>query len=306
MTDARIHRVHRLGACLLGVALAIGALAPGASAQRLRDSSEIKQRQGVDLVEHAGDRIPGDIELINATGQTVKLGDYFNDGKPAILALVYYDCPVVCSVVMDKLAESLNGLDYVVGKDFRVIVVSFDETETTDQAFQRKQHHLEGYVHGVTPEIAAGYTFHTATADNIKRLVEADGFELKRLDNGEFSHPVGLTVLAPDGMISRYLYGFNYPPKQVKLALLDASEGKISSSLGDRFLHYCYRYDPNAGAYTIQAMRVMRLGAGVSVLGMGGLIGSLLLAERVRRRRKARREAEEQGHHSTAAVGTAS
>jgi len=303
-TPAVHHGSRRLGAGLLGAVLALAAITPGASAQRLRDSSEIGQRAGVDLVEHSGDRIPGDIELINASGQTVKIGDYFNDGKPAILALVYYDCPVVCSVVMDKLAESLNGLDYVVGKDFRVIVVSFDETETTEQAAARKQHDLESYVHQVTPAVAAGYTFHTATADNIKRLVEADGFELKRLDNGEFSHPVGLTVLSPDGMISRYLYGFSYPPKQVKLALLDASEGKIANSLGDRFLHYCYRYDPTAGAYSVQAMRIMRVGAGVSVLGVGGLIGTLLLIERFRRRRRAKHA--EFDHQSTAALGGSS
>lgn len=296
---------HPVLAALGATALALGVAAPQAGAQRLRDRSEIKETQGVDLAEHPGARIPGDIELINASGQTVRMSEYFSDGKPSVLALVYYDCPVVCPVVMDKLGESVNGLDYVVGEDFRVIVVSFDAENTTEQAARRKQHHLETYAHAITPEVASGYAFHTATQANIDRLIDAVGFKIKRLDDGEFSHPVGLAVLGPDGTISGYLYGFEYPPRQVKLALLQASEGKIAGSIGDRILHYCYRYDPTAGAYTVQAMRVMRLGAAVSVLGVGGLIGALLLAERARRRR-ARRAAPGLDHHPTAALGASS
>ena len=271
----------------LAIALAAWALpAPQASAQRLRDRSEIEQLDGVDLEEHVGTTIPLDIALTDASGKPVTLADYLSDDKPAVLALVYYDCPVVCTVVMDRLAESLNGLDYIAGRDFRVIVVSFDHTETTAQAQQHQLAYLSGYAHGATPETIAGWTFHTADADNARRLIQAVGWRIKLLDNGEYSHPVGLTVLGPGGLISRYLYGFEYPPKQMKLSLLEASDGKIARSLGERLMHFCYRYDPYAGRYSVQAMTIMQIGAGLTVAFLVVFIGTLLVRERHRRARR--------------------
>ncbi|GJM19085.1 MAG: photosynthetic protein synthase I [Phycisphaeraceae bacterium] len=264
------------------------ACAPNALAQRLRDRSEIKQLDGVDLEERIGDQVPLDIPLIDSTGKTVTLGDQIGD-RPTVLALVYYDCPVVCSLVMDRLSESMNDLDYTVGEDYSVVIVSFDPTETTQQAAERKLAYLSGYTQPVTPQTQAGWTFHTASADSIRQITQGVGFNIQLLDNGEYSHPVGLAVLAPDGTISRYMYGFDYPPKQLKLSLLDASEGKIAQSLGDRFLHFCYRYDPNAGAYSMEAMLVMRIGAIATVIVLTFLIGGLLLFERTRRHRKAQR-----------------
>lgn len=282
MTPARARPRSRLAALA-----AVLSLAAPASAQLLRERDEIPELQGVDLVELVGERLPLDVALTDSSGRPVTLADYFVDDKPAILALVYYDCPVVCPVVMDRLAQSLNGLDYVVGRDFRVIVASFDPSETYHQAFERKQVDLSGYTHGSTPETNAGWTFHVADAVNAKRLCDAVGFDVQRLNNGEYSHPVGLTILSPDGMVSSYMYGFDYPPRQLKLALLDASEGRIARSIGDRIMHFCYRFDPNAGKYSVQAMAVMRLGAGATVLLLVVFIGGLFVSERVRRVRRA-------------------
>ncbi len=283
---------RRLIPCLITAALAAAIACAPAHAQRLRDRSEIKQLQGVDLEERIGETIPLDIELTDANGRTVTLGDQLG-GRPTVLALVYYDCPIVCSVVMDRLAESMNGLDYAVGEDYSTVVVSFDPSETTEQAMARKQVYLSGYTQPVTPATQAGWTFHTADAIEIARLINAVGFNIQKLDNGEYSHPVGLCVVSPEGKISRYMYGFDYPPKQLKLSLLDASEGKIAQSLGDRFLHFCYRYDPTAGAYSMEAMTVMRIGAVLTVIVLTVLISGLLIAERARRRRRSKSMAVE-------------
>ncbi|MEQ8850572.1 MAG: SCO family protein [Phycisphaerales bacterium] len=277
---------RRLILGLISAALAAAIACAPAHAQRLRDRSEIKQLQGVDLEERIGETIPLDIELVDSNGQTVTLGEQLG-GRPTVLALVYYDCPVVCSVVMDRLAESMNGLDYAVGEDYSTVVISFDPTETTEQALGRKQVYLSGYTQPVTPATQSGWTFHTADAIEIAKLTNAVGFNVQKLDNGEYSHPVGLCVLSPEGKISRYMYGFDYPPKQMKLALLEASEGKVAQSLGDRLMMFCYTYDPTAGAYTMEAMTVMRIGAGLTVIVLTVLISGLLIAERARRRRRA-------------------
>ena len=137
----------------------------------------------------------------------------------------------------------------------------------------------------------------------VARLTSAVGFNIQKLDNGEYSHPVGLCVLAPDGTISRYMYGFDYPAKQMKLALLDASEGKVAKSLGDRIMMFCYTYDPTAGAYSMEAMLVMRIGAIATVIVLVVLISGLLIAERARRRRRA---ASDRRIPSSLAVGHAS
>ncbi len=277
---------RRLIPALITAALAAAVACAPAHAQRLRDRSEIKQLDGVELEERIGDQVPLNIQLTDSNGQPVTLGDQLGR-RPTVLALVYYDCPVVCSVVMDRLAESMNGLDYAVGEDYSAVVVSFDPTETTEQAFARKQVYLSGYTQTVTPATQSGWTFHTADAIEIAKLTNAVGFNIQKLDNGEYSHPVGLCVLSPEGTISRYMYGFEYPPKQMKLALLDASEGKVARSLGDRLMMFCYTYDPTAGAYTMEAMTVMRIGAGLTVIALMVLIAGLLVAERARRRRRA-------------------
>lgn len=265
--------------------LAFGAVGAPAHAQVILEKDQVRQLKGVDLVEHLGAQVPLDATFTNADAQTVRLGDYFQDGKPAILALVYYECPIVCSFVLEKIEESLNQLDYVAGRDYHLIVISFDHTETTTHAMNRRDVMVNAYKPGDGPASARqGFSFHTGDPVNIRRVTDAVGWEFAPLPNGEWSHPVGLTVLSPEGKIVRYIYGYEYPPDQIKLTLLEATEGKIAKSLGDRIMHYCFRYDPTAGAYSLQAMALMRLGGVVTVILLTVLIAALLIGERVRRR----------------------
>lgn len=266
---------------VLGVLL--GAVSPAALAQKLLPDVP-EQARGLDIEEKVGNTLPLDEVFTNADGKQVRLGDYFKDGKPAVLALVYYKCPVICTVMMEKIAETLQDLDLTVGQDFNCLLVSFNPGETTQDASGRREAYLAGYNREVTPQVRAGWQFHTSQAAAVKELADAVGFKYKRLDNGEYSHPACIFVITPEGKVSRYIYGFSYPARDMKLSLLDASQGKLIKSVGDRLLFFCYMYDPATGSYALQAIRVMQIAGVATVIGLGGLIGLMILGERVRRR----------------------
>ena len=270
-------------------------IAPSAPAQRLLDRSEVKQLNGVEVTEQLGNHVPLDAVFTNSKGEEIKFGDYFDGDTPVILVMVYYECPVVCPVVLSQLSASLNKLDYTAGEDFKLLVVSFDQSETTTMALGERTKFLDGYNKGSAVSTNEGIEFHTGDAVNIRRLVNSVGFEFNPLNNGEFAHPISLMILSPNGKVTRYMYGFDYPPQELKLSLLDASEGKIAASLGDRLLHFCYRFDPNAGAYSIQAFRVMQVGALLTVVLIIIGLTMLFMGERVRRRLYEAKLSEAQG-----------
>ncbi|MBM4109519.1 MAG: SCO family protein [Phycisphaerae bacterium] len=267
-------------------------LAAPASAQVIAKELPVEVR-GMDVEERLGSLLPRDLAFDRADGRRVTLGDYFGaqggsepasaGGRPAILVMGYYRCPVVCPAITTKLVECLDGVDFTAGVDFNVLYFSFDHTERPADAAAARSTVLAAYDREHTPAVEAGWAFHTGDAAGNRALGEAVGYPYRLLPNGEYSHPVVLIFLSPEGKVTRYLYGYDYPPTQVKLALLDASDGKIARSLGERFLHFCYRYDPDAGRYTLVAMRVMQVGAAASVALVGSLVGGLLLVERVRR-----------------------
>lgn len=273
---------------LLLIAAMLMLIAPFARAQFIEDQVPVQAR-GLDVQEKPGALLPLDARLVRADGKAVTLGDYLKPhdqgGKPTILALVYFRCPVVCSAVLDKLGECLDKLDYTVGDEFQTLVISFDERETTEDAKKAKEMHLLAYDREVTDSVRAGYEFFTGPPDSIRVIAETVGFQFRRLANGEYSHPVVLFVLTPDGKVSRYFYGFEYPPRDMKLALIEASEGKVAASIGDRLLAFCFMYDPSLGRYTLQVMRVMQLGGLLSMACVFGAVGVLLFSERRKRRR---------------------
>ncbi len=251
------------------------------------------QIRGLDIEEKIGNYLPMELEFTTSEGKKIRLGDYFkNTSKPAVILLVYYDCPIVCDVLMGKVAETfhdMEGLD--IGKDYNVLFFSFDPSETPETSKPLREMYLSGYnraVNGVLPpEIAAGWQFHTSDVENVKRLADALGFKYRRMENGEYSHPVCTFLITPEGRISRYIYGYHGLPtsaRDMRLALIEASNGELVQTIGDRFLSFCYMYDPKAGQYTLQAMRVMQLGGIATMIGVGTLIGTLMLTDRLRRR----------------------
>lgn len=272
----------------LTVLLAIAMLwisAPVAQAQRLLSRDEVSELNGLEIKEHLGDAVPLGAVFTNHDGETVVFGDYFDGETPVILVMVYYECPVVCPVVLSKLTDSLNELDYTAGEDFRVLVVSFDHEEPITLAMGERTKFLDAYNRGDESAARAGIHFHTGDVPNIRNLVNSIGFSFNPINGTDYSHPISLMILSPEGKVSRYMYGFDYPPRELKLSLLDASEGKIAQSFGDRLLHFCYQIDPMAGKYSLQAFRVMQIGAGLTVVLIVIGLTLLFMGERVRRRK---------------------
>ena len=246
-----------------------------------------REAEGVGVQDHLGKKLPMQVEFRNSDDKPVQLGDYFKDGKPAILVMAYYRCPVVCTVVLDKVAQCMQGLDYTVGKDYRTLVFSFDPTEKPAVAKAKKDHYVSMYSRGDEPGVRDNWEFHTGSQIASQELADALGFQYKLLPNGEYSHPVLIFVITGDGRVARYIGGYDYDSKEMKLTLLEATQGKIASSIGDILLHFCYRFDPNSGKYVLVAFRVMQIGGVISIIALGSLIGLLFAGERLRRRRQA-------------------
>lgn len=245
--------------------------------------------QGVDLEQRLGESLPLDVQFTNSEGVLVPLGRYFNQGKPVVLVMVYYNCPLICPLTLERLQQTLNGLHYTVGKDFNVVVISFDTRNTTEMAAANKAAYFMGYNREKTEEVLAGWEYHTATTTAARQLADAIGFRYKFIpETGEYSHPSTFVVATPDGKVSRYISGLEPDLRDMRLALLEASQGKIATSIGDFFLHLCFRWDPSAGAYSLHAMRVMQITGFLTVVGLGTLIAALKAGERARKWRRIR------------------
>jgi len=295
---SRPGRVHRTMGLLAGLLAGLLGAAGSASAQFsggvLNQKPEAIKRLDVD--EKLGATLPMDLEFTNSDGKQVKLGDYFplgedgkRHGKPTVLVLGYYRCRVVCSVVIAKLTEAYNEISYTVGKDYNALVFSINPDETTAEAHAFKVNQIETYNRGKEAGVAEGWHFHTSPAETSKALADAMGWQYTRLPNGEYGHPIGYMLITPDGRIARYMYGYAGKDQatQVKLAILEASEGKISKTIADRVVGFCYMFDPASGGYALKAFRVMQLGGGLTLLGLGGLVIGLRVNEVLKRRRRA-------------------
>lgn len=246
------------------------------------------QIRGLEVDEHLGAPLPLELSFRNAQGEVVPLEKYFKGEKPAVVAMVYYDCPIVCDVLMEKLNAAFADLDLSIGDDFNVLLFSFDPSETTEVAAKAKDRYVSGYARSTTAEqdarVATGWEFHTSDATSARLLANAVGFKYKRMENGEYSHPVATFIITPSGKVSRYIHGFDINARDLKLSLLHASEGKIEPSIGDRLMAFCYMYDPQAGSYSLQAFRVMQVAGVCTVLVLGTTIGLLFAGERARRK----------------------
>lgn len=241
--------------------------------------------KGLDIKERLGGQVDLGLEFTDSTGKRVTLGQYFRDGgKPVVLALVYFRCPMQCPTIMNNMVARFNELDWSIGEKYNVVVVSFDPTETPKAAAEQKLHSTFGYSRPHPKSLDASWAFLTGDAINSRRLADQVGFMYRYLpESNEYSHPTVIFVLTPEGVVSRYLYGVNYPSNNLRMALMDASGGKIGT-LADRLLMFCFHYDPAAGAYSVSAMRVMQVG-GAAAAGLVGLVmGRMWMIERRRRR----------------------
>ena len=221
--------------------------------------------------QRLGETIPLDIALRDEAGRTVRLRELFGK-RPVVLTLVYYECPMLCTLTLNSLSSALATLSFDIGREFDVVTVSFDPRETPPLAAAKKTAYLKRYGR---PGAEGGWHFLTGDPEEIARLTAAVGFRYQWDEEiRQFAHPSGLVVLTPEGRITRYLYGIEYAPKDLRLGLVEASERKIGTPL-DQALLFCYQYDPATGRYGLLTLRLVRGGAILTVLALGGFIFSM-------------------------------
>ncbi len=237
--------------------------------------------QNVGIEQHLDGQVPANLTFVDDAGHTVKLGDYFGK-KPLILNLVYYDCTMLCGEALAGLTGALKMVKFNVGDEFDVVTVSFNPQETPAIAAAKKQDYLKRYGR---PGAASGWHFLTGPADSINALTRAVGFQYQYdAKRNQYAHATAIMVLTPQGRISRYFYGVDFPPKDLRLGLVEASQGKIGNAV-DQVLLYCYHYDPETGKYGAIVSNMLRLGAGVTILLLGGLLFILFRLEKAAPRR---------------------
>lgn len=240
------------------------------------NSTEVLKQVGIE--QRLNNQVPLDLKFRDESGREVRLADYFAKGKPVVLTLVYYECPMLCNQVLNGAVGAFQGVSFTAGKEYEVVTVSFDPREGPELAARKKETYIRRYKR---EGAEAGWHFLTGDKASIDALSEAVGFRYAwDEESKQFAHASALMVATPQGRLSHYLYGIDYAPKDLRLALVEASEGRIGSPV-DALLLFCYHYDPAAGRFA-PVMNVLRAAGVLTVLGVVALL--LYLRRKTRRR----------------------
>lgn len=232
--------------------------------------------ENVGIEQRLDSQVPPDLTFRDETGQTVKLGDYFGK-KPLILNLVYYNCTMLCGEALAGLSGAMRLVKFDVGKEFDVVTVSFDPRETPEIAAAKKKDYVKRYGR---PDADKGWHFLTGSAESVNALTKAVGFQYQYDPKiNQFAHATAIMVLTPQGRISRYFYGVDFPPKDLRMGLVEASQGKIGNPI-DQVLLYCYHYDPATGKYGAVITNILRLAGAATMLILGGFLLIMFRLER--------------------------
>ena len=226
--------------------------------------------QKIGIEQKLGEQLPLDTEFKNEDGQAIKLGRIFESGRPVILAFVYYECPMLCNEVLNGLTGSLKGISLDAGKDFDVVAISFDarENDKPDLAKNKRSAYVERYGR---PGAEKGWRFLTGTQSSIDAVTKAAGFGYRWDEKSEqFAHAGGVMIVTPQGKMSRYFYGIDYSPRDIKLGVMESAENRVGNA-ADQMLLYCYHYDPATGKYGLAILSLIRIGAVLTLLGMGAM-----------------------------------
>ena len=224
--------------------------------------------KNVGIEQKLNEQLPLDLAFRDETGKTVKLGDYFGK-RPVILSLVYYRCPMLCSELLSGLEGSLKALSFDPGKDFDVITVSFDPKDTPADATEKKASVLKHYQRAGAAE---AWHFLTGSEESITALTSAVGFNYDYdAQSGQFAHTTAIMLITPQGKIAQYYYGVEFPPRDLRLGLVQASLNKIGT-LADQVLLYCYHYDPQSGKYGAIISHIVQLAGGATLLSLGTVL----------------------------------
>jgi protein SCO1/2 len=212
--------------------------------------------------QRIGSQVPSDIPFVDETGRPVQIGDYYGK-RPVVLALVYYECPMLCTQVLNGLVSALGVLNFEAGREFDVVAVSFNPKEGPGLASQKKASYIERYGR---PQTAGGWHFLTGTQESITRLTDAVGFKYEYDPNIEqFAHGAAIELLTPKGTIAKYYYGIEYSPRDLRLGIIEASDERIGTVIDDVLL-FCYHYDPSSGKYGASVLGIVRAGGIATVL----------------------------------------
>jgi len=217
--------------------------------------------------------VPLDLTFKDETGKTVRLGDYFQAGRPVILNLVYYTCPMLCGEELAGESSALAVLRFTPGKEYEAVSVSFNPDETPENAADAKKTYIDRMNEHLEPKTdGAGWHFLTGQEPEIRKLADAVGFHYRRdPQSGQFMHSTAIMIVTPQGKLAQYYYGVEFSPKDVRLGLIEASRNKIGNLVDQVFL-YCYHYDPSTGRYGAVISRILRLAGVATVVVLGGFV----------------------------------
>lgn len=276
-------RIERISTPLLiavSFLVAVFILGPdnNANAQALvEDDPELMQ---IDVVDHLGDTIPLNLSFVNHKGEEVRLEDYFHNDKPVILTLAYYRCPMLCTIVLNGLTETMTKLEgWYPGDKYDVLTISIDPAETPELAEAKRHRYLSNL-----GDLGKKGDWHFFVGDEpqIKELADALGFKYFYVEERkEFAHPAVVFILTEDGVLSRNLYGLEYSPRDLKLSLLEAGRGDIGSPM-DKLILYCFHYDPDEKGYVVFATNVMKIGGLITLIIVGAFLIFLFARYKVR------------------------
>jgi protein SCO1 len=266
----------------LGHALSAPAVAHTGNEPYTKDEAFLKE---IAFDQKLGAQLPLDLPFTDDTGKAVRLGDYFGQ-KPVVMLITYYNCTMLCPLLLDGLVRALRPISFDIGKQFTVLTVSINPRETPSIAASRKEVYVQRYGR---PGADRGWHFLTGKADAIAALTQAVGFRFvydKKKD--EYAHASGIVILTPAGKAARYLYGVEFSPRDTRLALIEAASGTIGNPV-DQLLLYCYHYDPLTGKYGVIIMNVLRLAGSATAVALGSFM--VVMFRRDRRKAAAGREA---------------
>ncbi|MGC8785367.1 MAG: SCO family protein [Armatimonadota bacterium] len=239
-------------------------------------STNVNLSRDISIEQKLNEQVPLDLTFRDETGKTVQLRQYFGR-KPVLLTLVYYECPSLCGLVLQGLLKSLRVLNYTPGDQFEIVTVSISPKETPALAAAKKQNFLKEYGR---LEAAKGWHFLTGEEPQIRQLADAVGFRyVYDPKSGQYAHAAGVMLLTPTGKVSRYFYGIEYSPRDLRMGIIDASQGKVGSPV-EKIILFCYQYDPTTGKYSLAIIRIVQIASVFIVLVLGGFMSVQIYREK--------------------------
>ncbi len=275
-TMSRLVRWSRAAVALFASAVVSGTSAPVVAQSRPVLADEQVAELQVEPINRLGERVPGDIRFLDHTGAEVTIGDYFGQGRPIILTLNYFRCPMLCIETLNGLIDGLMRVDWQAGRDFTLLTVSFNPEEGPELAAAKRESYLTRYT---KPGVGEGWHFLTGEKDQIDRLCEAVGFPYIYVEEtGEYSHPASVIFIDPEGVITLHMNDVLFKPGDLRLAIVEASQGSVGTCMDTILLFTCFQFDPDAGSYTVSILKLMRTVGVAFVVGLA--IAIVLLSRR--------------------------